>query len=483
MASSNVIAELAIKIGLISEDAVKGLDEADKKVKGLGERAKATGDDLRRGLASAFGDVARAAFPFLGAAAAINALTNAQQGLYRAQKAAKESGVPVREYIAWGRAAENLGFSAEEAQSSLVSLQESMQQAALTGRSAAAGVMTYLGVRLFDANGKLKTSSQLLQDLSKILSKMPIARARAYGQMMGLSPNTIALLREGKELTKEFAEALERGPGERDAKKAWEVQKSWNSLKQTGGDLARNVFILLYPALQAVVKIAERLSRFLADHSYFVTFVGSALTAIAVLSRLEGAFKAVGIAASAAIRLIGLAFKSNPVLAGIMLIVGGIIDLINFIRGADSIIGTFFDLIGIKADSVRNIFKKLGEILLGFLEPFKWVINGLLAIMSPDMNTESSENGFGAVAQSEIQGMRDNTPKQAAQPVRTAPNIVNNRNSARTVNSTVSNVVTVNALGGDPKAVASATQKGIRGGMQGYDRTLITSFESGFNSK
>ena len=235
---ANIVSELFISLGLDSSNFSKGMDDAEKKMGQMGETSKRVGDDLRKGITFSLGEVVKAAFPLLGVTASVMSLVNAQQSLYNIQKASKETGIPAREYAAWGRAAESLGYSAQDAQGSLASLQSALQEAALTGRSQAAGVLVYLGVGLFKANGQMKSATEVLKDLSRVMSRLPIEKARIYGQMMGLSPSTIALLREGKNLTAELANQLENGITEEQAKRAWEMQKAWNQLKQSGMDLS-----------------------------------------------------------------------------------------------------------------------------------------------------------------------------------------------------------------------------------------------------
>ena len=186
---ANIVSELFISLGLDSSNFSKGMDDAEKKMGQMGETSKRVGDDLRKGITFSLGEVVKAAFPLLGVTASVMSLVNAQQSLYNIQKASKETGIPAREYAAWGRAAESLGYSAQDAQGSLASLQSALQEAALTGRSQAAGVLTYLGVGLFKANGQMKSATEVLKDLSRVMSRLPIEKARIYGQMMGLSPS------------------------------------------------------------------------------------------------------------------------------------------------------------------------------------------------------------------------------------------------------------------------------------------------------
>ena len=265
----------------------------------------------------------------------------------------------------------------------------------------------------------------------------------------------------------------------------------------------------LYPVIEDVLVIAQKLSSFLAKNSDLVTYAGTAFLLTVALGKLATAFIAIGKAGAGAIALISAAMRAHPILAAITLAISGIIDLINFFRGADSVIGAFFDMIGIKAESVKAIFRTLGEILLGVLAPFKWVIDGMMALFAKDNPPEIPENGFGTVAQGETEGtqnrskvdaktsegqrlisqggivkaMVQNVPKQTARAVQTPPSVINHSNSARTVNSQVHNEVTINAPNGDAKTIQRAAQSGIQGGMSGYDRSLIAFQETGFISK
>lgn len=530
---ANPVSELVISLVLDALGFKKGLSDAEKATKSIGETAKKTGDNIRKDLGYAFTDVVKAAFPLLGVAATINALASAQQSLYKAQRASKEVGIPSNEFAAWGRAAESLGFSAEDAQNSLVSLQASMQEAALTGRSAAAGVLTYMGIGLFKSNGELKTATEIFKDLSKVLANMPIDRARAYGQMMGLSPSTIALLREGKELSEELANQLKIGPTKEQAERAWETQKAWNQLKLAGSDLAREVFVDLEPAFVGLADVLRLISSFLGRHHEFVTFAGSAIALTLTIGKLVktfiglyGAirasktitaliplFTATGNKIVSVLTAIGVAAKSNP----LILIIGGIVaalySLSSWFKGESSVIGHVLEAFGIKAEKVLAIIKMLGKILTLLLTPFSTFINLLGAVseaFDPKNNDIIAENGLmnfvaersgivpidqknttgkkqqsfdGYLSYDSVKGMMSNYPAQSAKAVQTSPSVVNKNSSARTVNSQVHNEVTINAPNGDAKTIQRAAQSGIQGGMSGYDRSLIAFQETGFISK
>lgn len=462
---ANIVSELFISLGLDSSNFSKGMDDAEKKMGQMGEASKRVGDDLRKGITFSLGEVVKAAFPLLGVTASVMSLVSAQQSLYDIQKASKETGIPAREYAAWGRAAESLGYSAQDAQGSLASLQSALQEAALTGRSQAAGVLTYLGVSLFKANGQMKSSTEVLKDLSRVMSRLPIEKARIYGQMMGLSPSTIALLREGKKLTEELANQLENGISEEQAKRAWEMQKAWNQLKQSGMDLAYVVLQTLSPAIETFLKIAKSVSEFFAGHSTLLSYAASALVVVKAIGMACTAFVSLGKSVAGAFALITAAMRANPILAMISLLIAGVIDLINFFRGADSVIGSLFEAVGIKAERVKAVFKAIGEVLLTIFKPIGFLINAIGGLMMP--------------AEMDEQTARANL-KQNTSMMSVAPSVINNNTRSGVVNNHVENTVNIDAPGGNPKAIQKATQDGIASGMNGY-RSMTAYAETGYS--
>lgn len=501
----NAVAELFISLGVDATDVNEQFAKTEKDMTNLGDRAQKLGDSLRTGLTHEFGNLVKAAFPFASVTASIIALTKAQQNLYNVEKASREIGIPTEEYAAWGRAAESLGYSAQDAQSSIASLQSSLQEAALTGRSQAAGVMTYLGVSLFKANGQIKTAGETLKDLSNVFSKMPIEKARIYGQMMGISPATIALLREGKELTKELADALEKGPTAEQAKKAWELQKSWNKVTQSGGDLAREILVDLAPALLKLLEVAKAVSGFFADHSELVLYGGAVLLLTRNISKLATVFQLAGMAGAKAFMLIGTAMKAHPILLIISAILSALYSLGAWFNGEASVIGSILERMGLRVDTLREKLKFLGDFLKGLLSPFIAIFSAIGSLMSealepPPPPRPKGKPGEGDPgerddnAYSLIQRDRQGSPiarainyqhdiKSVQRESMLPPSVVNNRNSNRNSHTEVHNNVTVNAPGGEPKAVTKATMTGIKSGFQGFNGDLIAFRESGFESK
>lgn len=483
---ANVVAELFVTLGIDGSAVNKQLEKTEGDMKSLGERAHKVGDQIRTGLTNEFYNLVKAAFPFASVTASLVALTKAHQGLYNIEKASREIGIPSQEYAAWGRAAEALGYSAQDAQSSIASLQTSLQEAALTGRSQAAGVLTYLGVSLFKANGQMKTAGETLKDLSKVLSKMPIEKARIYGQMMGLSPSTIALLREGKNLTNELSEALKNGPSAEDAKRAWEVQKSWNQLTQAGGDLAREMFVALAPAFELITDLLKIISKAIKDNPFFIKLAASVAvvaTLTAGVTKLASAFVLLGgVASKAIVGLAGL-MKANPMIVGITLALAGLLDVFNLMRGESSFIGTFFESLGVKSENLKAVFQAITDVILFMLKPLGWLIDGIGALLNLNPKDVIEKRGEGAQSPSELIASYQGGIRDVSRDSMVAPSIVTqNRNMNRTSNTEINNQVTINAPGGNPRAVEKAAMTGINSGLSGL-RDLTAFRESGFESK
>lgn len=520
--ADNVVTSLLIAFGVDSTELNEGITEAEGKVKGLGEVAQKAGDGIKRGLTQELEKFIKTAIPIASVTAAFYSMARAQQTLFNAQKASNELGVPADEYMAWGRAAENLGYSAESAQGAIASLTTSMQEAALTGRSQAAGAMTYLGVSLFNAKGQMKSAADVMQDLSRVFSEMPVEKARVYGQMVGLSPNTVALLREGKDLAKEYAEQLQTGPTTEQAKIAFEVQKSWNKMSQAGSDLARNLFVTVAPALIKVLEVFRDISRFVANNSDFVIYGAGALVLAKNIGTLSKAFQLLGIVGAKAILAIGTAMKAHPFLLVISGIVAGLYSLSAWFKGESSVIGSFFESLGVKAENVKALFKVIGETIKTILTPFAWLINaiGSLLNLTPEgvLNDESRPtmqqlNRNWLSQTDEVYDQKNNALKnralkdddknqspngtrnlivragtyqddvKAMQRETALPQSVVNRNTSnKTLNSQVHNEITINAPNGNPAEIRKSVGSGIGDGMSGLNG-LVANFQTGYISK
>lgn len=467
------VGDLRFEIAVDGVRALKTLTEAKDRTDDLADSARKAGDRIRRDLVGEFGAFFRSMVPFASVTAAVASFTKAHGQLVDQMRMQKSYGIPVEEYAAWGRAAERLGYSAEDAQSALVALEKGMQDAALTGKSQVAGVLQYLGVRMVDASGKVRASTDILSDLSRVLSSMPVEKARKYGELMGFSPQTIAALREGKDLTAALSEALKNGPTEEDAEQAMQVQRAWQTLTQVGGDLARELLVMLYPAAEAVLKAMRFIVEVLSENP---TVLAGALGLIgAKLLPLGGLIAGV----TKAFKGLGFVLKANPIAAGLSAIVFVLSDLSDWFNGESSVVGSVLEkLQGIKSfsffgdddDDEEGSTAKRGQ-ASGAPKAARRGSYGddLEAVRA---RIRATQEAYSSAAQSAL-------PQTIYQ---TANTQADNRRTQ--INSDVHNEITINAgKGTDMTALRDATMQGVQQGMSGSRfNGLVAQYETGMPS-
>lgn len=506
------VGDLRFEIAVDGVRALKTLTEAKDRTDDLADSARKAGDRIRRDLVGEFGAFFRSMVPFASVTAAVASFTKAHGQLVDQMRMQKSYGIPVEEYAAWGRAAERLGYSAEDAQSALVALEKGMQDAALTGKSQVAGVLQYLGVRMVDASGKVRASTDILSDLSRVLSSMPVEKARKYGELMGFSPQTIAALREGKDLTAALSEALKNGPTEEDAEQAMQVQRAWQTLTQVGGDLARELLVMLYPAAEAVLKAMRFIVEVLSENP---TVLAGALGLIgAKLLPLGGLIAGV----TKAFKGLGFVLKANPIAAILSAIVFALSDLADWFNGESSVVGSVLEKLGIN-DQALNFVKEGIEWISSGLKSlmdkasaaYEWVVEKLQGIKSFSFFGDDDDDEEGSTAK---RGQASGAPKaarrgsygddleavrariratqeayssaaQSALPQTIYQTVNTQADNRRTqINSDVHNEITINAgKGTDMTALRDATMQGVQQGMSGSRfNGLVAQYETGMPS-
>lgn len=114
-----------------------------------------------------------------------------------------------------------------------------------------------LGVSTHKANGEMKTSSDILEDLAGRLSKMNVKRAQQWGAQAGISADTVMLLRKGKEgIAQLRAEAHKMGAiiPDNQIKAMAEFSNTVNAISKTSKALTASFVSGLTPSLMKVVR-------------------------------------------------------------------------------------------------------------------------------------------------------------------------------------------------------------------------------------
>lgn len=445
------LGELVFNIVVDSSDAKKNLESTQKNITSISSTAKQAGESIKKNLGGAFESLIKMALPIATVTGAVSALSKAQSDLVDVGKQSTMFGVKAADLMAWGRAAETLGFSANDAKSAIVSLQQGLQEAALTGQGKTAGMLNYLGVRMRKANGELRSGAEIMADLSKKFTGMSQEKALYLGQMLGLSPDTIALLRTGKTLTNELAEAYKHTASPEAIQRANEFDESLTRLKFSGQDLARELFVAVAPAINAILEALLPVARFLADNPFFAVASAGALAFKNSLSALLPAFKLVGSVGIGVFKALGAVISKNPIIFAITSIIAVLSDLYDWINGAPSVFGSFLNWLGIGDEALKN---------------FKNAVAGVKRIFGIDESGDES--------------MRNRTVANSVpQSTYNTSNAVSNRNLSMDAHNEI--VVNVNG-GGNVGDIRSAVASGVNDGMSQYNATIV-SFETGVIAK
>lgn len=510
MPKRQTIGELLIRLVFEDGEAKEKLQDAKKNMDEAKESAKDFGETIRKDLTGEFERFFKAMFPLASVTASIMAMTRAQNELTEAGRKSREMGLRGTEYAAWGRAAERMGHDAQSLQQTMESLQDGMQEAFLTGRSTVAGVLSYLGVQLMDVNGKTRTVTDVMKDLSKVFSDMPIAKARIYGQMMGIPPDAIAAMQKASELIPVIEEELKNGITQDDIDKAMDIQKAWKNLEVSTSNLGRSLLTNLAPAIEIIVNGMAKLVQFIADNP-FAMWTVTLFTVAQGLRVVVQLARVLGISLLPILGKIGAGFKSvtsfvalfargfaaswrwimgvigmNPIVGTVIAIVSALKSLSDWLAGdKDTVAGEFFSILGITAEDAANAIRSVGEAIQWILTPFARIVQMAMEVFGIDtINRENTNKGYKELQPGEnpskFELIRQGYlgVKETAQPVAAPQTIYNRTYGARTLNSTVTNEVTINAPGGNPTQVREAVQKGISGGMARFD-SFTANFETG----
>lgn len=164
-----------------------------------------------------------------------------------------KSGLSTDALQEWKYAADKAGLSAQAIQRDLVNLNKTMSSP-IPGQFNVNFAM--LGVSVRDANGALKSSDELLGDVADKMSGMSHQQAMQWGSKIGISDDTVLLLRQGKEgLEAVRKEAHEIGaiiPAEA-IKRSEEFRQSLVKMQAAFRGISSTIAIAAMPALQRIV--------------------------------------------------------------------------------------------------------------------------------------------------------------------------------------------------------------------------------------
>lgn len=235
MADSNILREFLVKIGYaVDKPSQQKADSSIKNttlvVRNLGFAVAAAGAAVAAGTAKISGDLNRLGY----IAERTHSTVSGIRGI--------------------GYAAEQLGSSSEEARAAIEGLSQKLREQ--PGRESQ---LHRLGIETRDANGELRGSVDLLEDLGKRLANMKEATAQAYGKDLGI-PQKLLLAMQDDRFGAYLDEYKNRSKGlglDDAADKAQELGRQLNQVKTQFEDIGLAATANLQEALSPML---DRLS-------------------------------------------------------------------------------------------------------------------------------------------------------------------------------------------------------------------------------
>lgn len=223
---------------------------------------------IKDGIDTLKSEVTKWAAAATAAGAATSAfLLSASNKAIELQKLSQSTNLSTDSLQQWQYAAEAVGASSAAVTSDLESLLKTMSSP-IPGELNMELMM--LGVSVHNASGQLRGADEVLKDVGDKLNKMSSARAVQWAERVGISNDTLMLLKQGRQGLSELfeeaqlvgaiipADAIERGA---------ELSKSIKTLKTVFQALGNSIALSFAPNLK---KVVDNFKQFLINNAEFV---------------------------------------------------------------------------------------------------------------------------------------------------------------------------------------------------------------------
>ena len=331
-----------------------GIDDLGNKFELFGVKISKT-KLLIAGVGAAFGALVA------GVSAFVNSQLDELDAIHQLSRVTGESAKNIH---LLGKVAEVNGSSAEAAQSSIEGLSRTIGEAA-AGIGRGAKTFDQYGLSAKKANGEIKTSTEVMEELRQKMQRMSDQEQIAMLSKLGIDGSMIQTLRLTNEEMAEAianAEALSLGVGTKEnAEQAAAFKDAMTEFDQVIKSVGEYLALHLAPAIMRMIDrfkawfitnndlIKNGLSMLANTIGFIVTFIGEFIGAVdnIVSSTIgwEAAIYIVGAAIMWLSRTMLKAFAMNPIAWIIAAVVGLILiveDLIGFLQGKQSLFAKFW---------------------------------------------------------------------------------------------------------------------------------------------
>lgn len=429
-----VIGALRVNLGIDTAQFSDGL-----------KQAQSSADKFASHMKTAFVAAAAAVATTLGAVAAgvKNALSEADE----MSKMASKIGIPIEELSKLKYAADLSGVSMEGLKTGVGKLAKNMDDAA-SGKGPKA--FERLGISATDASGKMKTTSQVMAEISDKFANMPdgAQKTALAMQLMGKSgADMIPLLNGGSAALNGMlaeAEALGLEISSNTAAKAEQFNDNLSRMGYAVKGLTLGLTAALAPALAAIsdtmvgfVKWILSAVDYLPVLAEYAAVAGGALAVMlspAIIAAAGNLAVAIGVGLVGAVRLLTAAIAANPLGAlvlGITVAVTAIyhfrdeiqnaigIDVVGIVKdAANFIIGAFVGSFDAIMATWHQLPAALGDLAYqaGYLlaDNIRYWINEAILLVSDFIKTINEKLGTEIVRPSTLAPLQNNNPYAGA---------------------------------------------------------------------
>lgn len=271
-----IIDALVITLGLDSSDFEKGKKQAQeglKKVKTESTDTAKVMQEQGKKAGAFFGSIRNELLALVGISLSIKGFKDLIIGtatnFAQLGRSSNMLGMSAKRLDAWQYAAKAFGGTAEGLVGTMSSLSQGINSFALTGE--ANGVVTALnalGVAATDKDGKLRTSEDILMDLSDKFKAMTPQQTQYFSSMLGIDAGTMNLLMQGRDGVKAIVDELARSSGVTDdaIKRSQQFQVTWAKIDQRFSSVREKLFTALIPHIEKLLGLLDRFATWISSH-------------------------------------------------------------------------------------------------------------------------------------------------------------------------------------------------------------------------
>lgn len=220
-----------------------------------------------------------------GAAAIRNMVRNFAAISEEVGRVSQRIGIGANELNTWQLAVERAGGSSAGLTNTLQSLSDQLRQVSIWGRGEVVYSFARLGISVRDANGNLRTSTELLTELSGVAERVGKQRFITIAERLGIDRPTIDLLMQGREAVQRSLQDMSgMAVEDADVKVAMDFNRAWLGLTRTFERFAAIFIRRVLPVFtRGVDKLTDWINVVRKNQPFLFSFIATLAGLLSVL--------------------------------------------------------------------------------------------------------------------------------------------------------------------------------------------------------